>query len=548
MWFRAEQRQYLWLVCAGVFLVLQTCLVHGTALSGWWRIDDPVVALYVTKFPNILGYFFSPVQWQELGVPFFTPWLILDFRIDQAMAGLQPWFFYLHHLAVIWLNSLFTFILLRRFVAPVWALVCAGLFLLGAPVVVVSQQLMSRHYPTGLLFAIVSILLWLHYREKSSWFLLASAVGFYLLALLNKEIFVPLPLVLCCLGAGRLRERLRDVLPFVIIAIVFIVWRAEMVGTLVGGYSGRLQISSGLFASYKTIVEIIFGPGRFALYFFSAMFVLAFYLFRRHFLLLIAAFIALSLPFLAVQASADVTVFRFAFLPWWAVSVLIAITCERLTNLSKWGCFFSLMPFVICFIFAVGSGRSASSSYEAVARTYDTYGHFFWSHGKEVGYVPEGDFASVIQFQYAVGALKEIFLSKHAPRVAPTVESAAWFLGMSSVYLYDIKERRMKKVEPLPQIPPVKTPDLDVRLDRQQGGFAWEIRAPEGSSCVLLFPNLNALIHLPCAGAIGQNPPPFLQSDLRVFVNYGNNRWAVTPVLNLPKKGKLLRWSSYVYE
>lgn len=430
---------YRWFVFVGIFLVILTFFIHGTALSGWWRIDDPMVALYVTKNPNILGYFFSPTQWQALGVPFFTPWLTLDFRIDQVVAGLQPWFFYLHHLSIIWLVSLFTYILLRRFVAPLWAFVSAALFLLGAPVVVVSQQLMSRHYPTGLLFAIISILLWLHYREKTSWFLLASAVGFYFLALLNKEIFVPLPLVLCCLGAGRLRERLRDVLPFVIIAIVFIVWRAEMVGTLVGGYSGRLHVSSSwLFASYKTIIEIIFGPGRFALYFSSAMFVLAFYLFRRHFLLLIAAFIALSLPFLAVQASADVTVFRFAFLPWWAVSVLIVITCERLTKVSKWGSFFGLMPFVICFVFVVGSGRSASGSYEAVARTYDTYGHFFWSHGKEVGYVPEGDFASVIQFQYAVGALKEMFLREHAPRVVPTVESAASLLGMSSVYLYDI--------------------------------------------------------------------------------------------------------------
>ena len=118
---------HLVIVIAAGFLAALTLLLHGNALGGYWRFDDPVQLLYVVEHPGVIGYFLSPGQWQELSVPFFTPWLMLDYRLDLALFGLNPAMFYAHHLLVIWLVALLTFILLNRYVGVVWSGVAASL-------------------------------------------------------------------------------------------------------------------------------------------------------------------------------------------------------------------------------------------------------------------------------------------------------------------------------------------------------------------------------------------------------------------------------------
>jgi hypothetical protein len=139
---------------------LLTCawLIHGSALQGHWRIDDPLVLLHVLKQPSAWADFMVPAAWRQLDVPFFTPLLVLDYRIDHAIFGFEPAGHYARHLLMLTLCALLSYHLLRPATGSWIALLGASLFLAGAPAVVVAQQLMARHYATGLALALLASL------------------------------------------------------------------------------------------------------------------------------------------------------------------------------------------------------------------------------------------------------------------------------------------------------------------------------------------------------------------------------------------------------
>ena len=220
-----------------LLLGLSAWLQHGSALQGFWRVDDPLILLYVAEQPEILGYFFSPSKWQALGVPFFTPWLTLDYRLDTALFGTEPAGHYLHHLILIWTCALLTYLLLRRLIGHFWASAAALLFLTGAPTAIVAQQLMSRHYATGLMFMLLALHLWLRSQETPRGMYLWLAATCYLAAMLNKEIYAPLPLVLLFLSEGKLKDRMPAIVPFVLAGILYVAWRGAMLGIAIGGYA-----------------------------------------------------------------------------------------------------------------------------------------------------------------------------------------------------------------------------------------------------------------------------------------------------------------------
>lgn len=544
----------LGVVLIAVALGVAVLLVHGNALRGWWRVDDPAILLFVVDNPSPHQYFFSPERWQLLGNTFFTPWLILDFWVDYELLGAVPAGFYLHNLLMLWLAAFLTFLLLRKHVGQSLGAAAVLLFLFGAPVVVIAQQLMSRHYIIGLVFMLLCVLLFRKSSESGryKWALLSVSAVLYLAASLAKEIYAPLPMVLIFLASGSAVDRLRDISPYAIAALIFIVWRGVMLGEWVGGYGGGLSNSLGdVLQSGWIVAGNMFGRGA-GLWVVSALVVLAsFASFRfdlRHGVVGVAAVAGVLLPFFALDASPGVSEYRFAFLPWWLFCVLFAIAVElSFRGVSKRGrAALAVSLFLLVGGVVAGNGWSARGEYAAMTSSFDVQGPFLWNHSDDVGYVPGGAVSWTLQFPYGVSSLKQRVLGERAPRPAPTIESSRWFLGELPVFSYDPVHREMMQVEQSALSSGSSycrgSAPMTVDFERRASGLKWSIEASGATECAFFFPDLNAVSWLPCSGEIFYRPPHYVWGDVRFFVKMSDGSWSVTPLLSFPDRPEVLSW------
>ena len=529
-----------------VLLGAMTLIVHGSALKGEWRADDPWIILYVTEHPEAWRYFFSPGQWQSLGVPFFTPWLTLEYWLDFHLFGFKPVGFYAHHLISLWCAAVLTFILLYRRVGVFGAGAAALFFLAGSPVVVVSQQLMSRHYVTGLVFTLLAILFYLRARERESRPSLALAAVCYLVAMLNKEIFAPLPLVLFFLDKATYKERLYAIAPFGFVAGGYIFWRSVMLGAIIGGYGGnRLHEARNIIASIHALLEVIWGANLVLAGSMVLLLVIGLQVVREPRMrpLLAPSLVALLLPLLAIRITPNVFDFRLGLLPWWGICVMLSWVYVGFGNRLLWKiCCFSFLGVIIGM-----HTFSTQKSYKEIADAYDVQGNFLRSHPQRHGYIPSGNVRSDISFQYATSALRSA-VGGGAPVAVPFVESRD-LLGSPSPILYyenscgcmEIMENE-KDIVGSPQRTAVAPLLQAVFFDRTKDGLIWEFSVPKNSSCFLLFPLLNISAQIPCNGQIFFNPPSWLQGELRVLTHTNAGQWDSSPILKFPGKGGQVQW------
>jgi len=207
------QGRTLWAIMGLAGLTLG---LHHSALTGWWRWDDPDILKYVLEH-SPWQYFLVPSAWQEYSTQYVTPWQTLSFDIDLALFGLNPQAFYAHHLIALWVAACLTYLLLRLWADPLWSGLGAGLFLCSAPVVEVAQQLSARHYLEGLVFAVLGLNFFLRPlrrdRPNASWW----GGLCYAVAVSAKEVYVPLGVLLPFVPERTLRERWRVAMPFLLL-------------------------------------------------------------------------------------------------------------------------------------------------------------------------------------------------------------------------------------------------------------------------------------------------------------------------------------------
>ena len=268
------------LAAAAVLVLLVVLRWHG--LPGvYWRADDPALLLHALQSPG-LAAFVDPADWRRLSPSNLTPWITLSFKLDLALAGLRPAAFYLHQLVSAALLGLAAYALARRALPPAWALVLALLGLAGAPSAAVIELLMTRHYLEGLLFALLSLLAFVHARQAGRLGWAWAGAALYALACTAKELYVPLVLVLAALPAARdpaapgpqpgqlaaWRPKPGDpaaprpnpgeaaaprrgparaalLLPYLLVALAYVAWRRVMLGDAVGGYGSAQSLLSG---------------------------------------------------------------------------------------------------------------------------------------------------------------------------------------------------------------------------------------------------------------------------------------------------------------
>jgi len=307
-------------------------------LSGYWRWDDTAILLQLLKTP-VWKYFCIPKVYQLLSCANFTPWVMLSHQGDLTLFGLNPAAFYFHHLLSLSFIAIAGYYFLSLWVDKKFAFSGMVLFTIGAPVATVIQQLMTRHYLEGLLFAILSLYYVVLFLRRGKNHYLLFGVVFYALAVMAKEIYVPLVCLLPWIPEQTIKVRLKAMLPFVLVVFFYVVWRQYMLGSLVGGYAGNAHdlISFTtlplVLDRFRDIPVFLFGPWWKPLFVvYLGMMIFSVLAAPSQLLLIsIVVFACIMLPLVPVAVSPGIVApDRYVLLIWFAVSFSGACCFARL--------------------------------------------------------------------------------------------------------------------------------------------------------------------------------------------------------------------------
>jgi len=222
----------------GAFLVLvlfALSLRYAPAIRLSWTYDDPWL-LRLAARQSVASYFTAPAFWQSLPQQMFVPFIHTWFDVVSHATHGSPAPFYV--LSIVWLDLALaaSYLALRTWFGPVSSLVAVAMIGLGPPVVSIVTQLMSTHYLFALTFSALSIAAWsgVQTTEEQPARLFPALLSsfFYFLAILAKEIAVPLPVVLLLLP----RSRPRSLAPHALALALYLLWRKLMIGAFLGGY------------------------------------------------------------------------------------------------------------------------------------------------------------------------------------------------------------------------------------------------------------------------------------------------------------------------
>ena len=367
--------------------------------SGYWRADDPAILLHAINSKG-LSAFFDPLVWHKLSTSNLTPWLTLSFKVDLWLAGLSPQFFYFHSLCSLGLVAVAAYTLNRLWVAPVWAFLSVTLFLAGAPTASVTELLMTRHYLEGLLFALLSVIAFVHAMRQQSLGWAAIGALAYALAATAKEIYVPLVLVIPFIPPlGHLPTRLKLTAPYVAVAALYVVWRHYMLGAMVGGYADTqsifsVQSVSGMFNALCHFPQYVFG----AYWLLPTLVVscaLALYAHAKPGAIPVCVALALGVvvplvPLIAFPGISGPD--RYLFLFWFVASFACVMAIRNAVELRS-GAGVATMAAGVCLcllITGIGILQSAAvrNSHEAQLREFDVQGRFYFEAGQHDGFIP----------------------------------------------------------------------------------------------------------------------------------------------------------------
>ena len=143
--------RYEWSLVIALTCIL-TILFHINALNGYWRFDDGAHLLFATLYEP-WQYFFDPEITRAQSGANVTPWNVFFYDINLSIFGFNPSGFYFHLLLLITATTLALYALLRLWLPLPSAILGIILFITGKPTYHLSQELMSNHYRTGMLFS-----------------------------------------------------------------------------------------------------------------------------------------------------------------------------------------------------------------------------------------------------------------------------------------------------------------------------------------------------------------------------------------------------------
>jgi hypothetical protein len=252
--------QYLTQSLAALMPIGLLWIFYYPVLQAWWLADDPALLKTIVEH-GILSHFYQSEVWRTLSTANLTPWVIFSLGIDWHLFGLEPSGFYWHHLLSFTLVLLIAYRVLNQFFSPLVCSLSLSVFVVSVPSANVAQFLMVRHYLEGLGFSLLAVFAYIKAVQQERWAWSYVGSFFYLLATTAKEIYVPLIIILPCLfykippipklsqcppsiplkrgeatpcgspslwEGGRGRATWKMLMPFVVVAGSYVLWRIYM--------------------------------------------------------------------------------------------------------------------------------------------------------------------------------------------------------------------------------------------------------------------------------------------------------------------------------
>lgn len=539
-----------------LFIVILAVLMIGSNIKGSWRFDDPLIIQYVQTLPNFHSAFFDATLWRELGAPFFTPLLTLIFQLAYQLFGLNSIGHYFLHLLAILAIAVLTYAMVAPRSTPLGGVCAATLFLLGAPTSVVAAQLMATHYPWGLVLALLSIFMWQRFLKTRTWGWAAASAALYLLAMLNKEIFAPLPLVLFVLAWPRGWSAIFGLVGHAVAAIVYVPWRTAMIGSGVGGYGGTDMGLSMLASSIPTLAQSVWGQGLAAWVGASCALVLvirALWVHGRPAIgLLVCALLGVLLPFGFVSATSEIVHLRLAFLPWWALCVCIGFAVSWPLPLRESGrksrfllAGWIWVPVVLLVFIVVQAQQRTQDQLAQETDVYDAYARHALAPPGAGWALLQGRAAADPHFQYG---LWQMARREGVPEttVEAFAQQARHATGKATGYAYDPGCRCMalhRAAEPKAPLSPSQRIQTQFTAPATRG-LQWQLTGSEsGGTWYLQVPHLGITMLFTASGAIDFATPPWLlREEFRVVWRDVEGSWAETPLQNFPSRGTTVQF------
>jgi len=285
----------------------------------------------------------------------------------------------------LWLAGVVSYYLLRLWVPAWWAALGGALCIIGAPAATTVQQLMTRHYVEGLLFALLTLYLFLvSVRGKRRFTPFLGAV-FYFLAMGSKEVFVPLAVLCIFWPEGSLKKRLFVSIPYFSALFLYILWREFMIGMMSGGY--RIHWDTLLLFPMK-VCHSFFGTSYFSIIVgIMASAVLLLSLLKKTpnrmlgRMLFAAALIgAVVGPLIPLGPAAGAG--RYFLVPWWvfAMAIVVVLGAGQIHNRA----IRVIAPLIFCLVAlaALLHGHKGVRAMDPIIERFDAEGRFLWESQK----------------------------------------------------------------------------------------------------------------------------------------------------------------------
>ena len=503
------------LAAAGLFLLLALVL-YFPSLSGHWRWDDPQLLLHGLRF-SLFEELGNPQVWRQISTANLMPWQDISIELDLILFGLTPGLFYLHHLVALAAAGLALYACLRLWVERLPAAGGALLFMLGAPVLLASEQLMTRHYIEGLVFCLLALIAFVQsLRTQQARWLIGGAMC-YLLAVIAKEIYVPLVVLLPFIREGDSQQRLRAVLPYLLpyalIAACYVAWRYWMLGTLGGGYVVADQLTdvsyfATVLAVFARLPFLLFGAGWPLVMLILAGLLLPHHLFGERraraglWTALVAAALVLGPLIPLVQFPGITTPDRFLFLPWAALCFALAFYAGQVAPALRargagWrNGAYGLAAVVMAL--ALWQGLAQRSVLRVATDEFDAQSRFLWAYDDSVAFLPSDNVAPSFWFIAGTRDFRRELTGQEAPR--PLIDPLFLDARVDVLFGYDRECRCMREItgaiaqmrETLSQ---TLRSDVALEMDYEydEGTFEWRFGPYTEGSYTLVSEVLGAL-------------------------------------------------------
>ncbi|MCP4681838.1 MAG: hypothetical protein GY864_05875 [Desulfobacterales bacterium] len=370
-------------------LVALPFVLSGPSLpERWWMADDTQILKHAVSHP-FWQYFVIPEAWRDLSPNNLTPMLTALYDLDYHFFGARPAGFYLHHLALMAFLAGTVYCFSRLWLSPAWSFFTSALFSLSPCYTAAASFLMLRHYGEGMMWSLCALIFVIKAFRGERIGLAAVGAFFYLLALLNKEVYAPLPLILPFLYAfdtGKslfARSQIVYYTPFFLVAAGYTGYRRWMLGDYwISGYGAHYasypdfsttaeKILSNFYAGHWWLALIIFPLIAWAILHDGPL--------KKRLLKALFAALLLFLMSMPLVTVLPMLSRRHLFLP-----TLILLMAASLGIASVWrhglpGRIVSLVCAGLLFAGSVSAFQRVRTDIKRVSDNYRIQGEFLWS-------------------------------------------------------------------------------------------------------------------------------------------------------------------------